>query len=175
MSIENRFTEDELALLSNTPYAIGSAMIFAGGSGLGTVKEMIASSKSFINGAKEFPNNEIIQSILPNLRDFEETKEKTKDLKTHYKEWLKKKGIDSFEKMQEAVIEDCKQVDDILKAKASPEEAKEYKEWALSIAKSVANAAKEGGFLGIGGERISQEEREFFNKIAEACEVDERL
>ena len=65
------------------PYAIGSAMIFAGGSGLGTVKEMIANTKSFIQGAKEYPDNPIIQDILPNIRDFEDTKEKSKDMKIH--------------------------------------------------------------------------------------------
>ncbi len=168
MSLENRFTEDEIFLLSNTPYAIGSAMIFVGGSGLGTIKEMIANTKSFINGAKEFPNNELITGILPNLKDFEDTKEKSKDLKIHYKEWLKSKGIDSFEKMQDAVLQDIKSVNDILNAKADPNEAKEYKEWAISIAKNVAEAAKEGGFLGFGGEIFSQKEREFFDKITKA-------
>jgi hypothetical protein len=172
MSLENRFTESELLLLSNTPYAIGSAMIFAGGSGLGTIKEMIANTKSFINGAKEFPANEIITGILPNLKDFEDTKEKSKDLKVHYKEWLKSKGVDSFEKMQTAVISDAKDVADILSSKANQNEANEYKEWALSIAENVANAAKEGGFLGFGGERVSEDERAFLDKIKEALKID---
>ncbi len=175
MSQENRFTEEEKALLANTPYAIGSAMIFAGGSGLGTIKEMIANTKSFIQGAKEYPDNPIIKDILPNLKDFEDTKEKSKDMKIHYKEWLKEKGIDSFEKMQDAVVEDCKKVNELLMQKADQQEAQEYREWALSIAKNVANAAKEGGFLGIGGERISPEERTFFEEIANACGVDETL
>jgi hypothetical protein len=171
MSLENRFTEDEIFLLSNTPYAIGSAMVFAGGSGLGTIKEMIANTKSFLQGAKEFPNNEIITAILPNLRDFEDTKTKSKDLKEHFKKWLKDKNVTSFEDMQRAVIQDIKTVNDILNSKASPEEAKEYKEWALEIAQNVANAAKEGGFLGFGGERISEGEREFLSKIEEAFEM----
>jgi hypothetical protein len=150
-------------------------MIFAGGSGIGTIKEMIANTKSFIAGAKEFPDNEIIKGILPNLKDFEDTKEKSKDMKIHYKEWLKSKNIDSFEKMQDAVIEDVKKVDELLKQKSDQKEAGEYKEWALEIAKNVANAAKEGGFLGFGGERISKEEREFFEKIANAFEIDSTL
>ena len=133
MSLENRFTESELLLLSNTPYAIGSAMIFAGGSGLGTIKEMIVNTKSFINGAKEFPANEIITGILPNLKDFEDTKEKSKDLKVHYKEWLKSKGVDSFEKMQTAVISDAKDVADILSSKANQNEANEYKDYILGF------------------------------------------
>jgi hypothetical protein len=73
--------------------------------------------------------------------------------------------------MQTAVISDAKDVADILSSKANQNEANEYKEWALSIAENVANAAKEGGFLGFGGERVSEDERAFLGKIKEALKI----
>ena len=50
MSLETRFTQEEIFLLTNTPFTVGSAMIFAGGSGLGTVKELFSNTKSFMEG-----------------------------------------------------------------------------------------------------------------------------
>ena len=38
----------------------------------------------------------------------------------------------------------------------------------MGVAANVAKAAKEGGFLGIGGTRISEGEKEAFAQIAEA-------
>ena len=56
MSISDRFTEEEIFLLSTTPSLIGSAMAFAEGSGLGTVKEMFSSAKSVMAGIKQYPD-----------------------------------------------------------------------------------------------------------------------
>jgi hypothetical protein len=47
----------------------------------------------------------------------------------------------------------------IVNAKATPEEAEAYKQFILSIADTVANASKEGGFLGIGGKKVSPAEQ----------------
>jgi hypothetical protein len=43
-------------------------------------------------------------------------------------------------------------------AQKSPAEAEEYKRWLVALAQKTAEAAKEGGFLGIGGTRVSEAE-----------------
>jgi hypothetical protein len=43
-------------------------------------------------------------------------------------------------------------------AAKSPAEADEYTRWVLSVARSVAEASKEGGFLGFGGTKVSEAE-----------------
>ncbi|RUA06615.1 MAG: hypothetical protein DSY82_09385, partial [Flavobacteriia bacterium] len=53
----------------------------------------------------------------------------------------------------------------ILEKKESPEVVADYKNWILEIAEKVANAAKEGGFLGFGGERFSEKEQILFEKL----------
>jgi hypothetical protein len=50
MSFKGRFTQSGQALLATTPIVIGSAMVFAESSGLGTVKELFASAKTYIGG-----------------------------------------------------------------------------------------------------------------------------
>jgi hypothetical protein len=168
MSLDKRFTDKEIFLLTNTPFAIGSAMVLAEGSGLGTVKELFANTKSFVSGAKNYPNNEIIVGILPNMENFSETTKEAKELQKGYEKWVKDNHIDSFDKMEAKVLEDSRKVAAILKEKATPQEAMEYDEWAMSIATNVAEAAKEGGFLGIGGERVSENEKAFYDQVAKA-------
>lgn len=175
MTVETRFSEQEQLLLTSTPSLIGSAMAFAEGSGLGTIKELFANAKTFIGGAKVFPDNEIIVGILPNLEDRKEAMAKAKDFREKSMERLKEMGIDSHEKLQQQLIADCEAVTTLLGEKATEQEATEYKEWAMSVAENVAKAAKEGGFLGIGGERISAGEKQAFADISQALGAPSQL
>jgi len=175
MSLENRFTEEEIFLLSTTPAQIGTVMAFAEGSGLGTIKEMYANSKSFANGLKAYPNNEIIIGVLPNIDDLKGSMNKAKEMRKKAVERLKEKDIKSSEDLRAQLLEDSREVASILEQKASTDEASEYKEWAMSIAENVAKAAKEGGFLGIGGTRISDSEIKAFAEIANAMGTSSRL
>ena len=50
----------------------------------------------------------------------------------------------------------------------SPAEAEEYKQWLTSLAQKTAEASKEGGFLGIGGVKISDEESAAVNDLTSA-------
>jgi hypothetical protein len=62
-----------------------------------------------------------------------------------------------------------------LQAKATPQEAEEYKKWTLDIAEAVAKAAKEGGFLMFGGTQVSDSEKKLFTDVAEALNVQRSL
>ena len=53
----------------------------------------------------------------------------------------------------------------LLATKATPQEAGEYRQWALSVAENVAQAASEGSFLGFGGQQVSEPEKQLINKI----------
>ncbi len=175
MSIEERFTEDEIFLLTNTPTLIGSVMAFAEGSGLGTIKELFASSKSFTDGVKEYPDNEIITGILPALGDVKDTMDRAREMREKSLARLKDRQIDSSKKLKDQLLEDSKKIATILKEKATPKEEQEYKEWAMAIASNVAKAAKEGGFLGFGGTQISEGEKQAFAEIAAALGADSQL
>jgi hypothetical protein len=55
---------------------------------------------------------------------------------------------------------------DLLAAKAGPGEAAAYRHWLVSLADQVVNAAKSGGFLGIGGSWVSESERRFVDELS---------
>lgn len=175
MSIADQYTEQEFFLLSSIPSLVGSCMTFAESSGLGTVKEMFSSAQSIMAGAKQYPENQLIEAILPNLDNREEAMAEAKAYKEKALQRMKQLGINSHEKMRTQVLDDCRQVSSILAQKSTPQESEQYKTWIMSIAENVASAAKEGGILGIGGKRLSEAEIELFNQIAHALDTSAQL
>ena len=171
------YTDEELNLLANTPHLIGSAMAFVGSSGLfGTGKEMFANAKSVMAGINDYPNNALIQAVLPNIQgDSSEAIEKMKKIRDWGMARMKAKGVNSAEQFKAAAMEDLKAANDLLASKSSPQEAEEYKQWALSIAEKVAMATTEGSFLGFGGERLSANEKQLLADIENTLGVKSSL
>ena len=58
----------------------------------------------------------------------------------------------------------------LLNEKAGPEDVEAYKSFVLSVARAAAEAHKEGGFVGIGGKRVSDEEQAAIDELAAALE-----
>ena len=56
----------------------------------------------------------------------------------------------------------------LLLAKAEQADAETYKHWLVEIAESVVGAAATGGVLGIGGETVTDDERQFRDELAKA-------
>ena len=77
----------------------------------------------------------------------------------------------SLQEVRGRALETCRAVAAVLKAKADPAEAYEYKRWVLVVAERVASAAKEGGLFGFGGEQVSGDEVATINDIGEAIEI----
>ena len=72
--------------------------------------------------------------------------------------------------MKQRAIEAVRQAAATVEQKA-PLEATAFKGWLLKIASRVAEAAKEGGFLGIGGVPVSAAERAALDEITAALET----
>jgi len=169
MGIKDEFSEEEWFLLSSTPAMIGAAMSAAAPSGvIGTVKEMTASMRGSVQGLKDYPDSELITALLEKAENWDEAKEKMSDYREKAKSRLESADIKSREDLQKHVLEDCAAAAKLVDAKCSPAEAQLYKEWSVKIANKVAEAAKEGGILGFGGERVSAEETALIEKIEAA-------
>jgi hypothetical protein len=53
----------------------------------------------------------------------------------------------------------------LLSEKASPDEVDAYKRFVLDLARAAAEAHKEGGFIGIGGKPVSEQEQAALDEI----------
>jgi hypothetical protein len=58
----------------------------------------------------------------------------------------------------------------LLGAKGSPEDVEAYRGFVLSVAQAAAEAHKEGGFIGIGGKQISDQEQAALDEIRSALD-----
>ena len=68
----------------------------------------------------------------------------------------------------QAVMDEIGIVNSILDAKATQEEAAAFRRWLLEVAQASADAAKEGGFMGIGAVRVSEGEQTMLDRLRSA-------
>ncbi len=69
------------------------------------------------------------------------------------------------------VLEELRGVNEIVTAKATPQEAEAFRRWLLAAAQAAADAAKEGGFMGFGGEQVSAGEQQMLEQVRAAIGV----
>jgi hypothetical protein len=66
------------------------------------------------------------------------------------------------------ILEELRGVNELVTAKATPEEVEAFRRWLVAAAKAAADAAKEGGFLGFGGEQVSAGEQQMLDQVRTA-------
>lgn len=166
MTIKDAFNDDEWFLLSAMPGMIGAAMSNAAPSGIiGTIKEMSAAMRSSAKARYEHPDSELINALITKAENWDEAKEKVTDYRERTQQRVRNANVKSREDLQEMAVADCRAAAQLVEERCSQEEAEVYRQWTISVARSVAEAAKEGSILGFGGERISAPERELLQRI----------
>lgn len=164
------FTGDELLSLAALPHLIGAAAASVSPSGVfGTAKEFFANSRALLEGAESYPQNRLIRQLVPGIAEsHSEATASVQKVRDWTADRLKASGVDSSDKLRALAIGEARTAATLLATKASPEEAREYGQWAVAVAERVAQAASEGGFLGFGGERITAAERAFIVEVKRA-------
>ena len=66
------------------------------------------------------------------------------------------------------VLEELREVDQLVAAKATPEEVAAFRGWLVAAAQAAADAGKEGGFMGFGAERVSAGEQRMLEQVRAA-------
>ena len=68
----------------------------------------------------------------------------------------------------EQVLDELRAVRGIVEARATPEEADAFKLWLVAAAQAAAEAAKDGGFVGIGAHLVSEREQAMLDQVRQA-------
>ena len=63
------------------------------------------------------------------------------------------------------VLEELRGVNELVTAKATPQEAEAFRRWLVAAAQAAADAAKEGGFMGFGAEQVSAGEQQMLDQV----------
>jgi hypothetical protein len=161
MAGKSDFTDDEWGLLLRSPMYAGLVVVAADPSGpIGIVKEMFAMGKLVAETKAQGGGDALVSALVGELTT-REGAERAKPAEIQGK------------KPDEArawALEQLKRAAALLDQKAGGDAAG-FKQWLQEIAARVANASKEGGFLGIGGERVSAEEEQALAATAAALGI----
>jgi len=68
-----------------------------------------------------------------------------------------------------AALDRVAEASELVGRKAFPAEAEAYRKMLVAVAEEAANASMEGGFLGLGGVRVSERERAFIDDVSKAA------
>ncbi|MGF1460936.1 MAG: hypothetical protein ACFBSG_18145 [Leptolyngbyaceae cyanobacterium] len=83
---------------------------------------------------------------------------------------IKIRAFENASKGREQAIAHVDKASEILASKVTIVQTQEFNKWLVNIAHRVASAVKEKGFLGIGGEWESDDERSVIKKLEKALE-----
>jgi hypothetical protein len=151
------FTEDEWATLVRSPMVAGMAITIADPGGpIEVVKETSAVLK-FAVGTSGEQRDDLVGEIAQAMRELAE----------HHKNPIgdfKPRGSMAGKE----ILDELSHANEIVSAKATPEEAEAFRAWILECAQRAADAAKEGGFMGFHAERVSQGEKDMLAQIGTA-------
>jgi hypothetical protein len=158
------FNEGELSLLRKAAVLAGAAVAITKYSGAGGTREEF---RGIIEGleeaARQHPNIPLVAALVA-----EETRQEADGL---YPQFRNDPTQKTYEDFKLAALNRCGQAADLLKAKATPDEAAAVKAAIVSMCEHVAHSAKEGTILGFGGTRVDPMELAVVEQVRRALEV----
>lgn len=160
MTTQADYTNEEWKLILQAPAMAGMVVMLTGQSGpFQMVKEMFAVSKAIVDAEKQEASNELIGALVTAAKSV-----KPEDMQPAQK-------FNTIEEARAHALDQVRQVGALVDQKAPAQEAQEFKQWLTSLGQKVAEAAKEGGFLGFGGVQVTEEEKTAINELATALGV----
>lgn len=151
MTQRSEFNADEWTRVVEGPPLAGMIVITAQRGG--TLRESIALGKAYAEARQNQGANELLDAIVaeqPQV-DPQERFSSADELRT--------RGV---ERIREAI--------EVVSQKATPDEVDGYKQFVVDLAERAAHAHKSGGFLGIGGQEVSDAEQVALDEIRAAVD-----
>jgi hypothetical protein len=140
------FNADEWSTLVEAPVLAGMRVVTAGRGG--TIRETMAMGKIYAAARQQQGESELLDDLISSPPAMDP------------------KRVGSTGDVKGAAEERLREAVSILEAKATAEERDAYKSFVVTLAEAVAGAHKEGGFMGIGGTPVSEDEQKALDEIA---------
>jgi hypothetical protein len=164
MANKTSFTPEEWKQLLEAPMLASMAVTAAEPSGLwGMLKESLAAGGALAKAKADAGTNELIKAVVAEFGTAEGRGAARDGLQARLS------GSKPAE-VRDKAIAGLRQVAAIVEAKA-PSDAPAFKSWLQGIGQLVAEASKEGGFLGFGGVQVSDAEKATVADISNALRL----
>jgi hypothetical protein len=154
VTAKSDFTEDEWATLMRAPTVAGTAITLADPGGpIEVVKETSAVLR-FTTGTANEQRDDLVGEIAREIRELVGQRQNPAA-------GFKPRGATAGKE----ILDELSRANEIVSAKATPEEAQAFREWIMESAQRAAEAAKEGGFMGFRAEQVSQGEKDMLAQL----------
>ena len=140
------FNADEWSTLVEAPVLAGMRVVTAGSGG--TIRETMAMGKIYAAARQQQGESELLDALISSPPAMD------------------RKRVGSTGDIKGAAEARLREAVGVLEAKATPEEREAYKRFVVTLAEAVANAHKEGGFMGVGGTQVSEDEQKALDEIS---------
>ncbi len=144
------FTVEEWEQVLQGPPSAGMFVVTAQRGG--TIRETLSIAKSYVEARQQHGESELLDEIVAGKPELDHTR--------HH----------SIDELRQHALEDLREALRLLEQKATPDEQADYKQFVLNLAQRVADAHREGP-LGLSGERVSDNEQQAINEIANTLGV----
>lgn len=151
MTTKSDFSTEEWNQLLQSPFLAGLYVILSDLNITGMIKEMGALFKSVQEQPVPTEAQELVSALIADIKRESENNEQLPGSEEISK--------DDLGDVEGRVLESVEGVVVLVDSKATSDEAAGFMVWLFTVAKAVSDAAKEGGFLGMGGERVSDKEK----------------
>jgi transcription antitermination factor NusG len=155
MTSKKDFTEEEWTWVRRAPFVAGFAISIADPGGpIELTKETMASMRSATLPPSQ---EELLASVALDVQAIVQQKQNP---------------LGDFKPTNgQLVLDELRAVNEIVTAKATPQEVEAFRGWLVATAQAAADAAKEGGFMGFGAEQVSAGEKQMLDRVRAALGV----
>src|SRR5262245_20898665 len=158
MTTRTDYSPEQWQAIRNAPQLVALATAAAGNSGLfGSLSEGVSVAGTMASALKGD------QPLLREIFAKDELQAAQNEIRTSLKSITDKKALNSY--LENAAADAAMAAITAVSAKGAGAEADAYRQMLTGIGSKVANAATEGGFLGFGGERVSDGEKKFLARL----------
>lgn len=166
----NSFTVEEWAQIISVPASVGALVVTADPSGpIGLLNEFQAIMKTMKTYVEAHAADSPLMGALKTYMGTKPSQEEEEDLKQWaqaQEDEMKANKPKNPEELKQLLREKVGQSLTLLRAKgASETDVSTFKAMMIAVSESVAEASKEGGFLGFGGVRVSEAEQSMLDQI----------
>jgi len=157
MTTKSAYTDQEWEALLNSPVLAGSYIIVSDISVTAMPREM----KGLFNAimAQDAPAGaqELVAALVADLVKRSEQRENLEQI-----------PLEDNQDPRPAMLESLNQSLSVLDEKGDPGERAAFSRWLVNVAQATAEAGREGGFLGIGAVRVSEQEQAALAELEQA-------
>lgn len=163
------FTVEEWGSIISVPASVGALVVTADPSGpmgmIGEFKAIMGTMKEYVAAHSDSPLMSAIGTYM-STKPTEEEEAQLKQWAEGEQDEMKANKPQNQEELKQVIRDRTAEALAMLRAKSvSEEDISLFKSMMYAVAESVANASKEGTFLGFGGVRVSEAEKSILEQI----------